>query len=894
MKTPRYQLTVRAVAAAAIAIAGSFYAVPALAEAGGPEPAPTSSPTASPAATPSPAAPVDTTTAAVVPAADTTTPAAAPDISDAGLAEAVRRDLGMTLEEFNAAGQLARTAADAVPSLRELPGYLGISLRDGKILVEGSGPELQSRVNELNGTGTSTVFVLVAPAAESSTAPPTTPAAAPTAAPSAAELVASSTEQLFQAYVREVGAAGLQAVAYSGGRFIIRTGGTNAAEADQPPAPAQQPAPGPTVPATAAAPGKISPADFVARYANVQLEQGAPPLKTEADVYGGEGYVIDAPPWRTICSTGFGAYSAAGLPLVLTAGHCAEDGTAAVIGLEPPTSATAGGSLPLPGILAPFGSFGFSQFGGLQNSWVVNPLWNTDDPGSPGNVGTDIAVIEKLDGSINVQAAASKWRGEGPDFSSADPANPGPTAVKIIGMVAPFKGQEVCRSGRTDGWSCGQVEETGIYVVGGRTTDPVDVRAFRGFLSKNVQSRGGDSGGPWISGNYAVGTHSAGETSGENFAIATTLEDSLTKIPTAVQLQLFLNKPELVAPGNLTFKAGEDITGRVPAAPASAVAANSKVRITVANQAPVEVPVDPAGNWTYPAPAATGPLLFTAETVNGFSHSGAASVAVNVSDLDAPVITAPEGGAALRTLNRVDGTGTPGQAVKLTGDISGSAVVSPDGHWSIPVTGPVYGNVAVHAVQTAPSHEDSPSVTRTFTVTPVAPAVASIVDGLHFSQDSLPGTISGTGVDGADVAVLIDGTPAGAAQAGAGGAGAGARAVVRSLVPHVLVAGGRWSIPFPSGLAVGAHTLSVTQSVDGVASNPLLLAFTIDAPAVAPAGPAVLPAGPAMLPAGSGQLPDTGAGQLGLMGAFAAGAILLGGLLLGGAQLAAARRRVVH
>ena len=34
-------------------------------------------------------------------------------------------------------------------------------------------------------------------------------------------------------------------------------------------------------------------------------------------------------------------------------------------------------------------------------------------------------------------------------------------------------------------------------------------------------------GGPWISGNFAVGTHSAGETSGENFAVATTLEDAL-------------------------------------------------------------------------------------------------------------------------------------------------------------------------------------------------------------------------------------------------------------------------------------------------------------------------------------------------------------------------------
>ena len=70
----------------------------------------------------------------------------------------------------------------------------------------------------------------------------------------------------------------------------------------------------------------MSPADFVARYANVALEQGSP-VTTEADVFGGEGYIIDR---QTICSTGFGAFSPAGLPVVLTAGHCADDGTARI------------------------------------------------------------------------------------------------------------------------------------------------------------------------------------------------------------------------------------------------------------------------------------------------------------------------------------------------------------------------------------------------------------------------------------------------------------------------------------------------------------------------------------------------------------------------------------
>jgi hypothetical protein len=829
----KFQLAVRAAAAVGIALAGSFAAVPAWAEAGAdPTPAP---------------APVGSSTPVPAP---TSTPAQAPAVSDAGLAQAIRRDLGMTLEEFNAAGEQARRAADAVPSLRVLPGYLGISLKNGKIAVTGSGAELQARVEQLNQAAPAD-FVLVAPAgampAEAAPAVPPVPGALP--APSATELVASSTEQLFQAYVRDVGPAGLQAVAFTDGHFVIRAGGINTPEAGLPVVPS-------TTQSAQPAPGKISPAEFVARYANVRLQKGTP-IKTEEDLFGGQGYVVDQ---LVLCSAGFGAFTPEGLPVVLTAGHCAGDGPAKKSAdFETPSAAAAGGATtPLTRPLAPLGTFGFSQFGGLNNSWM------TGDVGNPGNAGTDIAVIELLRTGINVQPAATKWD---------NVANPGATSVKIIGLVAPFQGQAVCRSGRTTGWSCGTVNETGIYVAGGFSIDPADLRAFTGFLSKDVQSSGGDSGGPWVSGNYAVGTHSAGDPAGapENFAIATTLEDALTRIPGGVQLQLFLNKPETLAPANGTFTAGTPITGRVPAAPASAVAANSKVRITVAGQPPLEVPVDAAGNWSFPAPSSTGRLQFSAETVNGFSRSGAASLSVNVSDLAAPVITQPSEGAGLAAAGSIDGTGTPGLTVRLSGDVTASGVVAPDGKWSIPLAGPaVYGRLSVTAVQTAAKHEDSPSATRTFSVMPPAPSQSAIRDGLHFSQDGLPSTISGRGVDGAEVTVLIDGVPVGATP----------------------TAGGRWSVPFPAGLAAGPHTLSVSQAVDGVASAPAGGTFTLDPAAVPPAAdPAAVPPA-AVRPVGdagsSGQLASTGAGFL--LPAAGLGAATL---MVGGALLVYRRRRAV-
>ncbi|MGO4119818.1 S1 family peptidase [Arthrobacter sp. YAF16] len=867
MKTPTYALVIRAAAAVAVALAGSSVAVPALAEAGSPNPA-----TASPSPSPSP-----TSEAALAPTAPVEPAASSPEpgISDAGLAEAIRRDLGMTLAEFNAAGAQAKRAAEAAPSLRGLPGYVGIVLRDGKIVVEGSGVELQARIDELNQAGPAE-FALEAPALKTSAlAAPTGPGATPAAAVKP-ELVAGSAEQLFQAYVREVGPAGLQAVAYADGHFIVRTGGTNTAEAWT----SAALAPGSLDPAPAPAPGKISAAAFVSRYANVKLEKGAP-IKTEDDYFGGQGYVIDK---MTICSAGFGAFDPAGLPLVLTAGHCAEDGTAAKADVEPPTAAPAGGATTsLPAVLEPLGSFGFSQFGGPDNSPI------TGAESSPGNIGTDIAVIKDLRPGLKVQPSATTWK---------TPANPGQTSVKIIGTAAPYQGQAVCRSGRTTGWSCGEVAETGVYVVGGRTTAAGDLRAFKGFLSYDVQSSGGDSGGPWISGNFAVGTHSAGEPRGaaQNFAVATTLDDALGSIPGPVQLQLFLNKPELAGtPDTGTVLPGSLIRGRVPAAPASGVAANSTVRLLRPDQDAVEIPVDAAGSWSFNAPASEGTFQFTAETVNGHSRSGAAAFSLKVSGLLAPEISAPASGSSLAALDRVEGTGTPGNTVVLSGQLTGSAKVSPQGRWSVSVGSQrVYGKLSVSAVQTAPGHVDSPPATLVFTVPPPAPAVAGQWNGVSFRQDLLPDAISGTGVDGAAVTVLIDGQPIGAVQKG--GSGVGTKSVFPSLVPHVLVAGGRWSVRFPAGLAVGLHTLSVTQSVDGIASSPLRARFTISPPASAAMAGNIPPTAAAGARVSTPQQPGSPAmlASTGANGVLPAAALAAAALLLGGACIALGRRRTVR
>ena len=824
----------------------------------------------------------------------------------------------MTLAEFDAAGALARRAADAAPSLRALPGYVGISLAGGKIAVKGSGPELLARVAELNQSGPA-AFVLAAPAAAA-------------VVPSAAELLASSTQQLFEAYVREVGAAGLQAVTYTNGHFVIRTGGTNMAQSvpaadadldsDAVPASGMD-----TQPATA--PGtkpKMSAADFVARYANVALERGSR-IATEEDFFGGQGYIIDG---RTLCSAGFGAFSPAGEPLVLTAGHCAADGTAKQAQIEDPAGAPAASGAGSGAAAGTLGTFGFSQFGGPDNSTVA---------ADGTNVGTDIAVLQGIRRGLDLQPAVTRWD---------NPADPGPTSVKIVGTVAPFQGQPVCRSGRSLGWSCGTVDSVGTWVISGPNSLPPDydndLRALNGFDSSTVKSQPGDSGGPWISGNFAVGMHTGAESEGgvQTRAIATTLEDAARRVPGGVQLQLYLAKPTLAAAANGTVTAGEPIKGHVGAGSASVVAPNSKVRITVKGQKPgqtagqpLEVPVDASGKWQFPAPSSAGQFKFSAETVNGFSRSGAISLSVDVSRLAAPAITSPVDGPSLTAIETIEGTGEAGRTVRLSGDFAGTGLVAADGRWSIKVADqPVFGKISVTAVLTAPGHADSPSVTRTYSVIPPVPAVSNLRDGKHLRQEALPAGISGTAIDGADVTVAVDGVAIGSVQAGSGSAGA--RAALQPRVPQNLAGGARWSVPFPAGLATGAHTLTVTQAIDGVASLPAAVAFTVDAPPVAagtpdetpapsqpatpsqptvpqqPANPAGSPAEPAnpaqapvlpsdtsvivggqapggTSPGNAGQLASTGAG--GLLPAAGLGA---GALLLGAAFVAISRRRAVR
>ena len=81
-------------------------------------------------------------------------------------------------------------------------------------------------------------------------------------------------------------------------------------------------------------------------------------------------------------------------------------------------------------------------------------------------------------------------------------------ATATSGPVSVGEGFTVCHRGKTTGWNCGKVQSiaykpTWSNACNGSTCRPV-------FVSVAARQAGGDGGGPWVSGNSAIGIHKGG------------------------------------------------------------------------------------------------------------------------------------------------------------------------------------------------------------------------------------------------------------------------------------------------------------------------------------------------------------------------------------------------
>lgn len=789
------------------------------------------------AATASPSQDIEPNSISSAVATATATPAASPTDAalPAGLAEAVERDLDISMEEFNKRGALSAQASKLQTALSEKDPAAVVSVDKDTVNVKTADPEAaKNAAAEINIDIQTPADPIPAPTSEVS--------AEQTSSSKPSPVPANSVDALLTDYIAKFGASKLQAVMFTtDGRFVIRTG-----------EPAKA---GPAMARSAAPAPETTPADFVSKYSNVDIETVDGPAAPYVDVVNGQGYLALAGLQGGSCSIGWNGFNPAGLPAIISAGHCTFDGTLTDALLTDPQSEPAGDGTEVAPI-AYLGKFGFSQFGGPDNTTATAPPGWDRDPNKALNIGTDVAVIDSIGGrnpniilpefvpEPNPEIVQFPW------VTNWDtPEDPKAAGSAVTGVSDAVLGALVCKSGRTTGWTCGTVSEVGAFLVGGYdATLPEDVRAVRGFGSADLIAEEGDSGGAMIVGNVAVGMISAGpgeeaeETDTTVYGVS--LTDALSYTG-GYSIQLALTPPTIntTAP---VYRTGT-ITGTAPGSSAGAT-----VDVSVGAGPVVNVPVAADGTWSAPAPSTSGTVKVSAVARNGFNASEPATASLEIlkRTLPAPAIMTPaNAGTVGAPVNAINGTGTAGATVAVeiadgndgTEDITGTALVGADGNWSVAVNpGLAVGNYTATAQQTQADWIDSPTATSTFVVVYAAPAIVSPANGAEFAFNAGPAEISGTNVDGAAVVVTVNGTSY-----------------------NAVVTGTAWTVALNAPLASGAYALTAVQSLNGVSSLVAESSFTVlAAPAPAPV---------------EMNLANTGTSGTTVLLAVAGGLVLLGG-----------------
>lgn len=557
--------------------------------------------------------------------------------------------------------------------------------------------------------------------------------------------------------------------------------------------------------------------------------------KAETDVVAGAGYFSadpSAPPTAAggLCSIGFTGFTPTGAPAVITAGHCNDDGAFTASVLTVPTGDPAGGGAANNddvSFRAPLGTLGFSQFGGPGNS-----------AGTVGDkASVDIAAIDVTNTALNLKPEITNW-----STASSGDLSLSTIAVTSVGKV---QAGQVSKSGRTTGYTTGTVLELeGWAKVGDREVYGFPVE------SAEVMVLEGDSGGAVFQGNTAVGVVSGGDAAG-TLLWAADLQAGLERTG-GYTVAVEIAAPALVTPANGgEIGVGGTISGTAPA--------GTTVEIKPASGAAFDALTDAAGNWSFAAPDKLGTYAFSVTAKSGFSRSPSVDATVEVR-IAAPTIVSPsEGEFIIDNLTSISGTGLAGATVTLTGGTNdsatdrpaalaplGTAVVNADGTWSVPVD-LSYGYYLVSAVQTREG-QTSATWETAFTVGPPVPTIDNIQPGASYSGAAVPTSVSGTGVDGAEILVTVNGVEVG----------------------RTTVSNGTWSMQL-SALAEGSYEVAATQTIEGV-GNGVAVSFVV-VPAAAPSQSAT--PGPA---GNGGGLAVTGMGGDVAPLAWGALALLLGGI----------------
>lgn len=156
----------------------------------------------------------------------------------------------------------------------------------------------------------------------------------------------------------------------------------------------------------------------------------------------------------------------------------------------------------------------------------------------------------------------------------------------------------------------------------------------------------------------------------------------------------------------------------------------------------------------------------------------------------------------------VTGTATAGAEVSLTvdGEVVATTTADDSGAWTATVTANDYGDTAVEASQSVDGIDVPETASVTVTAPVEAPAIQNPADG-STTDDTSP-TVTGTGIPGAEVSLVIDGV----------------------TYTATVDADGNWEAT-TDVLADGEYTATATQTINGVTSEAsTAVAFTVAAP----------------------------------------------------------------
>ncbi|MEV0222641.1 S1 family peptidase [Streptomyces sp. NPDC050704] len=161
-----------------------------------------------------------------------------------------------------------------------------------------------------------------------------------------------------------------------------------------------------------------------------------------------------------VCSVGFGARNSSGKQYLVTAGHCIED--------------------------LPVLSYKGTRF-----------AQGTDSRFAVGSDSVDMGIAA-LDSGNSIATQVGTYGKAG--------------TVAVQGSRRAASGADLCKSGRTTGWTCGKVSSYNVTVTYSDANGGPDT-VVTGLGSSSVCTQGGDSGGAYISGNQAQGMTSGGPSS---------------------------------------------------------------------------------------------------------------------------------------------------------------------------------------------------------------------------------------------------------------------------------------------------------------------------------------------------------------------------------------------